>query len=479
MIKTIIAAFLLTIITPYAMMEKAAPEVADIYLNFKDASLASVVNYIAEQKKINLIPHPKLAAQKVSLTTREPLTQTRAWNILLTLLEMNNFSIIDVDNVHRIVESKNNKKEPLPFFSSRTGTLPKDLPDNDTVVRYVYILKNISTNVAKDILEGVLGRNKVRTNKDLATCIITDKCLNIKAAMKIIEELDNGGMRESIKIIRLKHTNAKDIALLFEQKIFDKPPSRRGPARFLPPRPKKEITYFSSTTKIIPEERQNALILLGIEQNINKVIAFIYKYLDVPIESAQSRIHIKELNYIEAPKIKKILDTIIKPPSGAKKTPLVGEFKFFEDVTIQAERPETGEGTKKISKGSGNRLIIACGQDDWIRLEKLINKLDKAPPQISLEVMVVDIDDFTQKQLGTQLQEKAGKSLAKGMTFFTSHLRKVAFELTEGDDAKQYDPADLSGIIDPKLDTIGTSMVTIGKRESVWGIIKTFIVIGD
>ena len=98
--------------------------------------------------------------------------------------------------------------------------MPKDLPDSDEVIRYVYILKNISTSDASKILNDLLGPGKVRVTKELRTCILTAKSHNIKSAMKIIEELDTGGLRESIKMIKLSHTNAKDVAKLFSQHIL-------------------------------------------------------------------------------------------------------------------------------------------------------------------------------------------------------------------------------------------------------------------
>ena len=480
--RVILATVMLTITVSFISQqiiakatEKQPEEAANIYLNFENASLESVVNYLSEQKKINLIPHKELKKRKVSLTTREPLTLTRAWNILLTLLEMNDFSIINVDNIHRIVKSKDNKREPLPFYSSNQGTLPKDLPDSDKVIRYVYILKNISTTDASKILNDLLGRDKVRTIKELRTCILVDKSYNIKSAMKIIEELDTGGLRESIKMIRLSHTNAKDVAKLFSQYIFEKGKSSKKPIRFITPKQKKEISYFSSTTKMIPEERQNTLILLGLEQNIDKIIEFIGKYIDIPMEQAESRIHIKELKYVEAPTIEKILKRIIIPPKGKKAGPLVGEFKFFEDVVIESEKAESGEGESKISKGSGNRLIVACNKDDWRRLEKIINKFDKPQPQVALEVMVVDIDNSDAKQLGAQIRQKTGKKLSNGLTVFTTNLREV--KVSEG--STDYTP----NLISVAEGGQGTTSVAIGnQRESnepekgdVWAVIKSFL----
>ena len=441
-------------------------EEANIYLNFENASLNSVVNYLAEQKKINYIPHKDLAKQKVSLTTREPLTLDRSWNVLLTLLEMHGFSLINVNNVHRIVKNKDNKREPLPFYSSHQGVMPKDLPDSDLVVRYIYILKNISTDVAGKILKDLLGANKVKTTKELSTCIITDKCHNIKSAMKIIEELDTGGLRESIKIIKLHHTSADEVAKLFEKHILDKKTSKT-PLRFIGPQQQKEIAHFSRTTKIIPEKRQNALILLGLVQNIDKIIDFINKYIDIPMEQASSRIHIKELKYVEAPTVEKILKKIIQPPTGKKKGPLVGEFKFFEDVVIEAEKPERNEGNKKISKGSGNRLIVACSKDDWRRLEQIIDKFDKPQPQVALETMIVDIDDTKVRELGAQIRGKTGKSLAKGLTVFTSNLNEIT-RAEDGDlNTNIINTAVIKG-------TPGVTSVSIGAPGDVWSVIRSY-----
>src|SRR3989339_1107277 len=61
-------------------------EKGNIYLNLQDTSLKEVLNYIADQKNINIIPHKDLDNIKVSMSTRDPLTLTQAWNVLLTLL---------------------------------------------------------------------------------------------------------------------------------------------------------------------------------------------------------------------------------------------------------------------------------------------------------------------------------------------------------------------------------------------------------
>jgi len=374
-------------------------EEANIYLNFENASLLSVLNYLGEQKKINIMPIKELEATKVSLTTRQPLTLDRAWNVLLTLMEMNGFTINKVGHLYRVVPNAQNFTEPLPVYSTRSGTEPADLPDSDQVIRYIYFFKNMKAELAQNILSTMLeGEGAVQINPDLQVAVIKEKSFNIKAAMKIIKELDTGGLRESIKIIALKEADAEVVQKLFEE-ILDT--EKRKRLRFAAASKKTEQRYFSSSIKILAYPAKNAVILMGTEKDIQRIVNFVYKYIDVPIGTAKSRLHIKELKYAKAEELKPLLENVIKPPpgQGTEKSAIVGRYKFFEDVIIVAEEQGDQEG-----RGSGNRLIIASNEDDWKRLNKFIDKLDKPKPQIAFEVMIINVLIDRDRALGANVQ---------------------------------------------------------------------------
>lgn len=394
-------------------------EEANIYLNFNAVSLSNVVNYLGDLKNINILPHKDLEAAKVTLSTRTPLTLTRAWDVLLTLMEMNGFTIVNVDGVHRIVSNKDNAQEPLPTYSSleygtKKGIEPEDLPDNDMIVRYVYFFKNIKAEIAQTILRTMFPDDKAtQINKDLNACIIKEQCSNIKAALKIIKELDTGGLRESIQVIQLKYADAQTIADLFKDVLGGGQEEQRT-IRFSPLSSQQEKRYFSSTTKIFPDQSKNSLILLGTEVNINRIVSFIQKNLDVPIGDADSRLHIKEIRHAKSETLKPILESIIRPPKGqgSEKSATVGDYKFFEDVIIAAESAEAAAEGKR---GSGNRLIIACNKDDWSRLEQFIEKLDKPQPQVAIEVMIIDVNLDQSRELGAQMHNFRGKNPGLGI----------------------------------------------------------------
>jgi general secretion pathway protein D len=447
---------------------------ANVFLNFEDVSLNSVVNYLAERKKINLVPHKDLEALKVSLSTRKPLTLNRAWNVLLTLLEMNGFSIVQVDNLHRIVANKDNGVEPLPYYTSQI-TAPEDLPDSDLVVRYMYFFKNIKPEMAQEILKSMLdGDKSVQPIKDLQAVIIKEKCHNIKAALRVIKELDTGGLRQSIRIVPLKEADAETVQKLF-QDILGGGEVSDDRLKFIAADSPAESAYFSSTTKIIPDSSKNSLILLGTPANIDKICNFIYKYIDVPIGSADSRIHIRELRYAKAESLKPLLESIIKPPSGqgSDKSSVVGQFKFFEDVIIAADAAGGDE-----NRGAGNRLIISANQSDWVRLNSFIDQLDKPAPQVAFEVLIVDISLKMDKELGSQLQTQGmvGAGLNRVNFNNISAATKEQQETYEHD--KSTIPAFKFTDIIAGFGTTGSYMTLgtpgVGEANKMWALIRSF-----
>lgn len=458
--------------------DQSSKKNASIYLNFEGAALSSILNYLGEQKKINVLPHKDLEGVKVSLSTRNPMTMHQAWNVLLTLMEVNGFSLIKTPNMYRVVKTEANGQEVLPVYSSYRGMQPENLPNSDLAIRYIYFLKNMKTDTAKGILEKMIDSKGIIANTDLNALIVKDTSLNIKAAFKIIKELDLGGLREAIEIVPLTFTNAE-----YVKKVFDDLLGSGGEApqnniiRFSGIASQRDSTYFSNQTKIIPEPIRNKVILLGTQKNINKVRKFIIENIDIPIESAGSRLHIKELRYIKAQDIQPILTDIIKPPKGANEKSLIteGGHKVFEDVAIAAEQDDDGSSGKR---GSGNRLIIAANAEDWRRLEQFIDKLDKPQPQVAIEVMVVNVSLQQIKNLGTQVFNLKGKSPGAGVNMEFLNLDENSM-LQQSPPAQPSSPPTFPLYMDtPKGSTDSSTFVSLGKAGTetspgnIWGLIR-------
>lgn len=380
----------------------------EILLNFQNVSLRKILDYLAEDrlvdgKKMNIIPNADLDAIKVSLISKTSFTREKAWDVLLTLLESNKYSIIKVGDTHRVLPFGSIPQEPLPILSGDINALP----NNDEIIRYLYFLRNIKTDMVSDIIKTMIGdKSLTGIHKDLGMLLITAPSKNIRATMKIIEALDTGGLSESIQVLKIENHDADTIASLFnEQIIGNQQKNEKGVQLVSPQLGKKEARYFSQTTRVISDPTKNCIVLMGQLDEIEKIKFFIKKCLDVPQDSAESRLHVKDIKFISSEKIQPLLvNSILKPRgTGNDKSPLVEGFKFFDDVVINAEVPANGSDT---NFGSGNRLIIACNSEDWKRLEALIDKLDKPAPQVALEIMIVDVSLQSTKRLESQTRLK-------------------------------------------------------------------------
>ena len=238
--------------------------------------------------------------------------------------------------------------------------------------------------------------------------IITDKSYNIKAAAKLLTELDQMGLPETVTVLRLKRANAVDVKTLFDALI--KKPDTNPIARILGKATEGSTEYFSSSTRIIPEERTNSLILMGTTESVQKIIDFVTENIDTDLKESESPLHIYELQYVDATQIatilKEVTTTQLESSSGqaaAKYGSIRGGVKYFRDMKFEVDK-------------DGNRLIISCiDKQDWKLLKKTLDDLDKPQPQVGLEALIVSITSDDLKSLGGAVRSKKHGQLGKNI----------------------------------------------------------------
>jgi general secretion pathway protein D len=431
----------------------------DIYLNFENSSLANVVNYMAELRNINLLPDKALADIKVSLTIREPLTVDGAWNIFLTLLEVSGFSIVEVGGLHKVMPKDKKMTEALPIFINVPYIT---LPDSDLTVRYVMFLQNLQIDSVKDLLDSLLSDKHTLFPYTQANCfIITDRCYNIKSAMKVIHELDAMGQPETVVVMRLKRTNATDVKGLIEG-LMSKKQDANPLARFFAKPIESTTEYFPSGTRIVAEDRTNQLILMGSPGPIEKIKNFIIEYIDVDLKAAESPLHIYELQYSDATAVAEILTAVTAAPDqgpgqqAAKYGAIRGGVKYFKSMKFTVDK-------------DANRLIISCtDKQDWALLKSIIKDLDKPQPQVAIETLYVSINEDDIKQMGGSIRNKKEGQLGKGVDFQAASLRVATLSKPTDNN-----PVTLLGsMLEQLITNQGSTLLSFGKATNIWGVFE-------
>jgi general secretion pathway protein D len=395
-------------------------EAADINVNYNNTDIITIINEIAALKELNVIlPPGDLSTIKVTLHREKKITLTQAWNLLNTLLDIAEYFIVPEGSIIRIVKrGKEISREPMPTY---IGVSPDDLPNTDQPIRYLYYLANIRISSEPDnelngILKDILPENAfIKGDSVTNSLLLIAKANDIRAAMKIITELDQVNFQEKIDIITLRHTSATIVARLINERLIK--PENANPYR-LDTKKAKEVPYFSGFTKVIPETRLNKLIMLGRPQAVERLKDFIKKYIDVAPDSGESVLHVYKLQYLDAQALAPVLDAIVRggetsgpSQASAGESTAGGVERFFDKVIIYTDYPtdRAGDSANSADKQrytyyGGNNLVIAARNDDWKQIKKLIEELDIPQKQVLIEVLIADLTVEDARTLGAQVR---------------------------------------------------------------------------
>ena len=502
------------------MQEVARKEVADIDFKYDNEKLETIINKLAAKKNINVIlPQLEIPTITVSLHIEEKLTLSQAWDVINTLLDVAGFCIVPQGNIIRIV--KNNKeisREPMPTY---IGVDPDQLPNNDQQIRYLYYLANMKisedpTNEINGILKELLQDYAlVRGDSLTNSLLIVAKANDIRAAMKIIMELDQINFQEKVDILSLHHTTASVVAQLVNEHLVKS--ENANPYR-LDTKKGKEVPYFSGFTKVLPETRLNKLILLGRPQAIERLKDFIRQYIDVAPDTGKSILHVYRLQYLDANEFAVVLNKIIKGErSGGPNQASAGEAtgngveRFFDNVLIYTDSPENQEKdtanttiggksveVQKFTYYGGNNLVIAARNDDWKQIKKLIEELDTPQRQVLIEVLIADLTAEDSRLLGSMTRMPDKVPLPDSMEFQSAQFgqpipTELPVDVTTSIDSNLLSNAYKTGVTPPTLadplpsaDNVnltnfvqsGTTMLSLndnnGNTWSIWQLLQLF-----
>ena len=429
--------------TERQLLEQLGPGyTARIPFVFERKKLLDIVtSIIVTYKKANIILPQKAADLDIlnkQLVSYRPARGERvsldeAWRLINMFLDLIGFSIVKKHSkLYSIVRTGTGilgessvGREPLPLY---INTKPSQLPLGDEHIRYIYYLKNIpvppqaeaqnspltqlfNTLLSPSALKGP-GNIPVIYEPKSNGFILTDKASNIASVMHIITELDETGIKEVIEVIPLFNNTAQQVAQVFD--TIRK--AAGGDIQHIPfirqDVQSEQIAPFALETRIIANNRDNSLIIMGRENTVSRIREFIQDYLDTPAESGRSILHVYDLQHLDAPSFAKVLQDIVNTQQVASQATAQAQASqpYFQGVRVAAELPQPlvvdprtqkvsiaeGLGIKEapdlqqVSTG-GNRLIIAATHRDWIQVKKLIEDLDKPQPQVILEMFLADL----------------------------------------------------------------------------------------
>ena len=449
---------------------------------YEQQDLKDVLNSFAEKKGINVLYGPDPLNVKLTFDTGKKIPLKKAWGLLLQFLDDAGFQLVpEGDCLHKVISKPKAYTEMLPVF---VNVHFDSLPDTKQLIRYIYYFGNIDitanqadiTKILQNFFNPQVLASAVIFDPTSNGMILTTEAVMVKEIMRLLSTLEEGGIQQQVEICTFKYANAVEVSQILNNLITGTTTSGSSATAkkfVIPNNASKQGTYFSTQTRILPIDPNskfhiNSLIIIGKQAEIDKVVDFIKKYLDVPLQDGKSLFHVVELQWQQANDMAQILNNIKSggaSTSGQSVSTSLGDLAFDPQIQIVPEQTSQGAAATSSSNTSGatqqnvvqrggNRLVIAATERDWIRLKKIIDDLDIPQRQVVIETMILDLSISYQRTLASQLRTRGFQA-----SIFPKNLQAQANMTFQG--VMQQSTAgqaqsllgDLSTLLDPSSNT--------------------------
>ena len=378
-----------------------------IQLNFRDVEILNVIRLMSELTGKNFLVDGNVRG-KVTLIAPEPVSLDEAYQVFLSILEIQGFTVVPQGPVIKVIPSADIKDNPVPTATDEESALSPT--GSDAFVTQLIPLKFADVNQIRGLLSPLVSKESsllsyVPTN----TLILTETSSNIARLKKIIAVLDVRAPTRIFRVVPLEHADAGELASSLQTALQGLAESNTAAEGEQPPdqaerrrrrrrqRSGQSPQSASDGPTIIADTRTNSLVLIATPANMEVAQDIITK-LDIPTPAGRGQIHVYYLSHADAeelaqvltaqaPEIARIQEAQTEAQSQQPRGPTTG--KTPTDITITADKPT-------------NSLVITADPETYAIIEDIIKKLDIRRSQVLVEGLIAEVTLDTARDLGVE-----------------------------------------------------------------------------
>ena len=362
-------------------------------------------------------------AAKVTIKSPESMTARQAWSVFLVALQSMGLTVVPKGNVLEIVEYAQAKSAPLPIYT-------RGRPANsDQMVRAVLRPEHLPIDDVAAILTEIKSKDgAVKGIPRAGVVVVTDFGSHISKMSSLMLAVDTPVLGEKLYMLRVKYADATEMSQTLQEILGTKDvgqpsggpaqprPTPRRPTRGQPnvPAPAVEASRTGDVevesavpSKVLADERTNALILLASEPAYLRVKALVSR-LDVSVDvEGAGRIHVYPLEHADAEETATTLTAVI---SGIQQAPTTGGRQRGgrqapqqppQRPVANADSAAAFEGMVRVTHDKPtNSLVVVASVKDFLALREVLRKLDVPRPQVYIEASIVEIGIDNSRDLG-------------------------------------------------------------------------------
>jgi len=183
-----------------------------ITLDFKDASLRAVLEYLSEATGLIIIPEASLEG-RVTVISHQPLNVDEAVSLLNTILKDKGFAAVRTGRTLKIVALDQAKKAALPV---RSGSDPEKIEPSDQLITYIIPIRSAdAVQLKRDLATLIPTYADLSANAATNTLILTDTQTNVRRFVEIIHAIDTQtAVVSEVRVYQLKYANSANASRL-------------------------------------------------------------------------------------------------------------------------------------------------------------------------------------------------------------------------------------------------------------------------
>lgn len=279
---------------PAAQVKTTVTSKGNVSLNFDDADIYSVIQTVfGEILKLNYIIDPRVKG-RVTFRSVAPVAKEKVMPLMEVILRLNGVAIIEESELYRIIPISDLSREPSEIQIGRK-ILSTELKGK-AVLQIVPLNYMQSSDVVK-LINPFVSTNAVIVDVPKANHIImADTDANVQRILRLIEYFDSETKEKTgvrVFVHHVQNTNAKDLVSMLQQIYLGaKAQSTDKTGKTAAPSPATPLPTMvsahtagtegivSEATKILADEKLNAVVILGTREDYNTIKATI-KELDL------------------------------------------------------------------------------------------------------------------------------------------------------------------------------------------------------
>ena len=422
--------------SPYYALAQAAADTkstatsdSEIYINFKDTPLDTILNHISKSAQIAIINDNDIS-EKITLISQMPLSLEQTVSLLNKSLFEKGYTAVHADKSLKIVTLAQARHQRIPVVKLEKLVQIKD--NKDFTVCIIPVSYASATALKKDLDPLINKEYAVLVANDSSnSIIITDTNDNIRKLYNIIKAVDTAGAFEAhVKVIQLKNASATDTAKVIESIFVGSKNSSnnrnssnsrggRGGSRGGSSFREMMVQRFTMGSgansggsptkgveiKVTADERSNKLIITGPENSL-KVIDQMVKELDSD-DSVKESVTIYKAKYMKADELEKLLNSALGQ-SATKQTQNSRNRNSRSTTTQQSGLTNSGSAVELlgnvyvVSDTATNTIMIMTPPQNKERVQALIDELDRPIRQVLIKVLIVERTYDNAKDIGVE-----------------------------------------------------------------------------